>query len=141
MPSPTLPSGLASLEQGVVDAVNAQRRIQGLPPYPVDEHLTAIARAHAQDMVTRGYFDHVTPEGKTLRDRLRDQGIEAYWAGENIQRNSRPANETVQFAMDWFMGSEPHRKNILHAHYDRMGVGVVEGPPGMYTFVLVFVGE
>jgi len=129
------------LEQQMVDAVNAQRQAQELAPYQVDERLTDIARAHAQDMVARGYFSHTTPEGKTLRDRLREHGIEAHWAGENIQRNSRPADEAVQFAIDWFMGSTPHRKNILHSHYTHIGVGVAEGPAGMYTFVLVFVGE
>ena len=125
----------------MIDAVNGQRRARGLPPYQVDEQLAAIARAHVQDMIARGYFSHTTPEGKTLRDRLREQGIEVHWAGENIQRNARPASEAVQFAFNWFMESEPHRKNILHSHYTRIGVGVGEGPPGTYTFVLVFVGE
>jgi uncharacterized protein YkwD len=36
------------------------------------------------------------------------------------------------------MNSAPHRYNLLHEHYTHLGVGVVEGTPGWYTFVLVF---
>jgi uncharacterized protein YkwD len=35
------------------------------------------------------------------------------------------------------MADPPHRKDILYAHYDRIGVGVAEGPPGWYTFVRI----
>jgi uncharacterized protein YkwD len=36
------------------------------------------------------------------------------------------------------MNSAPHRHNILHNNHNHIGVGVVEGPPGWFTFVLVF---
>jgi len=143
--SPVLPvtpsADLASLELMMVKAINEERQKRGLPPYRVDQQLTMAARAHAQDMVARGYFDHVTPEGKTLRDRLRERGLEPYWAGENWLRAVRPADEVVQYAMEWFMADPPHRDNILHSHYDRVGVGVTEGPSGWTTFVLDFAGE
>jgi uncharacterized protein YkwD len=129
---------LTTLAQQMINRVNAEREAHGLTPLKSDEQLAAIAQAHAQDMVARDYFDHVTPEGKTLRDRLREHGLELNWVGENIQRNTEPANKTVQTVIDWFMDSKPHRNNILHLHYNCFGVGVAEGPPGWYTFVLVF---
>jgi uncharacterized protein YkwD len=89
-------------------------------------------------MVVRGYFGHVTPEGVNLRDRFAKSEINAMDVGEDIQRNTRPAQETVQFALDWFMNSRPHRANILHPNHNRIGIGIVESPPGWYTFVLVF---
>jgi uncharacterized protein YkwD len=142
--SPVLPvtpsADLASLELAMVKAINEERQKRGLPPYRVDQQLTMAARAHAQDMVARGYFDHVTPEGKTLRDRLRERGLEPYWAGENWLRAVRPTDEVVQYAIEWFMADPPHRDNILHTHYDRVGVGVAEGPSGWTTFVLDFAG-
>jgi uncharacterized protein YkwD len=133
-----LSTDLTTLAQEMIDGINAERQAQGLAPLVHDEQLATVAQAHAQDMVARDYFDHVTPEGKTLRDRLRERGLELNWVGENIQRNTEPAEETVQTAIDWFMGSKPHRNNILHLHYNHLGVGVAEGPPGWYTFVLVF---
>ena len=143
--SPVLPvtpsADLASLELAMVKAINEERQKRGLPPYRVDQQLTLVARAHAQDMVAREYFGHITPEGKTLRDRLGERGLEPYWAGENWLRAVRPADEVVQYAIEWFMADPPHRDNILHTHYDHVGVGVTEGPSGWTTFVLDFAGE
>jgi uncharacterized protein YkwD len=131
-------ANITSLEDGMIAAINGQRAEQGLTAYAVDETLTAVAEAHAYDMVSRGYFSHVTPEGETLRGRLQEAGVELHWVGENIQRNTQPADRSVGTAISWFMGSRAHRNNILHGHYNKVGVGVVEGPPGWYTFVLIF---
>ena len=131
-------ANITSLEGGMIAAINDQRAQQGLGAYALDETLTAVAEAHAYDMVSRGYFSHVTPEGETLRGRLQEAGVELHWVGENIQRNTQPADRSVGTAISWFMGSRAHRNNILHGHYNKVGVGVVEGPPGWYTFVLVF---
>jgi uncharacterized protein YkwD len=126
------------IEQQMVAGVNAERTKAGLPPYEVDQEIAEMALAHAQDMVVRGYFGHVTPEGVTLRDRFAKLEINAMNVGEDIQRNTRPAQEAVQFALDWFMNSRPHRANILHTHHNRIGIAIVESPSGWYTFVLVF---
>lgn len=133
------PPSLVELEQQMVAAVNVQREAAGLPPYTSDPEISQMALDHAQDMIVRGFFGHVTPEGNTLRDRFAKAGIEdALMVGEDIQRNTRPASETVQFALNWFMNSRPHRANLLHPRHNRIGVGIVEGRPGLYTFVLVF---
>lgn len=140
--TPAEPSGqLSALEQATFDAVNTQRQLQGMPPLALDEQLTGPARAHAQDMVSRGYFSHVTPEGLTLRDRLAANGLDLNWVGENIQRNVQAPEQAAGYAVEWFMGSRPHRNNILHEHFNRVGIGVAEGPPGWYTFVLNFAGD
>ena len=92
----------------------------------------------AQDMVKRGYFAHITPEGVDLRGRFEQQGVEANWIGENIQFNTQPKDRAVAAAVEWLMNSPPHRANMLHERFNRIGVGVAEEPPGWYTFVLVF---
>ena len=109
--------------------------------YRLDRTLAAIARAHALDMVTRGYWGHITPEGKTYRDRLAEQSLEPYWAGENYYYGYYPAGEIVETALAWFMDDPPHRDNILHQHCTRIGIGIVKGPPGAYTLVLDLAGE
>jgi LysM repeat protein len=133
------PPSLVEMEQQMIAGVNAARTEAGLAPYQIDQEIVAMALTHAQDMVIRGYFSHVTPEGISLRDRFVTAGItNTLNVGEDIQRNTRPAQESVQFALNWFMSSRPHRANILHPDHNRIGVGIVEGPPGWYTFVLVF---
>ena len=136
-----VPAPLLALEQEIARAINLQRQIQNLPDYTLDESLAEVAQIHAQDMVARGYFSHVTPEGVTARGRTEGHGLALNWVGENIQRNTQPFNQTTQYAVDWFMSSRPHRTNILHDKFDRLGVGVAEGPTGWYTFVLVFGGD
>jgi len=140
--SPTTPPpNMTTLEQAMAETINGARQANGLPRLTVDEQLTLVARAHSQDMVTRGYFSHVTPEGIALNGRLEEHGLVLNWTGENIQRNVQPRNETVRYATNWFMNSRPHRQNILHPRYDRLGISVSEGPPNWYTFVLVFAGD
>lgn len=133
-------ASLPDLEAATVAAINAQRAQHGLPPYQFDAELAAVARNHAQDMANRGYFGHVTPEGLTLQDRLSAAGLNSGWVGENYQCNSQPVETTLQTAMAWWMNSSPHRANILHTHYTRLGVGVVELAWGGHVFVLVFGG-
>lgn len=132
---------VVALEVAMVAAVNAEREARGLPAYRVDETLAAVARAHAQDMVARDYVGHTSPEGKRVRDRLRDVGLNLDRAGENYYVTTRPAEEAVSITLAWFMGDPSHRDNVLHDHYTRIGVGVAYRPPGWYIFVLDFAGD
>ncbi len=132
---------LVGLEQSMVEQVNAERQARDLPLYRVDEQLTLMAWGQAQDMVKRGYFSHVTPEGLTLRDRFQARGLPTSWVGENIYLSVKPANQAVGAAVGWFMGDVPHRRNLLHAKFNRIGVGVAQEANGWYTFVLVFAGD
>jgi uncharacterized protein YkwD len=130
---------LVNLQEQMVTLVNEVRETEGLPPFKFDEEVAAIAQDYAQDMVVRGFFAHVTPEGITLRDRFANHNVTDYVrVGENIQRNTQPRERTVRAAVDWFMNSPPHRGNMLHQFNNRIGVGIVEGPPGWYTIVLNF---
>jgi uncharacterized protein YkwD len=132
---------LVALEAAMVTAVNAEREARGLPPYRVDDTLTAVARAHAQDMVARDYVGHGSPEGKRVRDRLRDAGLDLDRGGENYYVSTQSAEEAVAHTLSWFMDDPPHRNNILHGYYTRMGVGVAYRSPGWYIFVLDFAGD
>ena len=133
------PPGITELNEQLVQAVNVERELHGLPSHTFDGQLAEVALGHAQDMYVRDFFAHVNPSGETLRDRLQLGGVANFTrAGENIQRNTQPKDETVQAAVNWFMNSPPHRANMLHQHHNRIGVAIVEGPPGWYTFVLVF---
>jgi uncharacterized protein YkwD len=136
IPDPPAP-GLVGLQQQMILAINAHRAANGLAPYVADGTLNQVAFARAQDMDSRGYFSHITPEGKRIRDLVREQGVSATWVGENIERNVQPADQTVAHSINWFMNDPPHRYNILHPNYNRVGVGV-SGQPNFHTFVLVF---
>ena len=132
------PETLADLQTQMLAAINNQRATAGLPAYQSDAELVRLALAHAQDMVNRGYFSHTTPEGITLDNRFVQNQVDAGYTGENIHRNLKPIDKTVAEAIRWWMSSTVHRSNILHSHFNKIGIGVAEGPPEWYTFVLVF---
>jgi uncharacterized protein YkwD len=61
---------LDELEQRLIELVAERRRAAGAPSWQADPDLRTIARAHALDMLERGYFDHVGPDGWDVGDRV-----------------------------------------------------------------------
>ena len=51
------------IEQHVHSGINVQRQAHGRSPLRHIDQLAAVAHAHGDDMVSRNYFDHDTPEG------------------------------------------------------------------------------
>jgi len=96
-----------------------------------DPGLARVARAHALDMLERGYIGHVGPDGRDVGERV---GI-LYrrfigGAGENLAEQegidvARLADQTGPLAaklMDGWMSSPGHRRNILEPDYTHMGL-------------------
>lgn len=136
-----VPPPFAAIEDEMVQAINTQRLQAGLPVYRADVRLAEAARGHALDMATRNYYSHVTPEGKTLRDRLALLGLNPQRAGENFYVTSGEPGQVTSKTMEWFMGDPPHRDNLLHEHYTRVGVGVARTANGLYVVVVDLTGE
>ena len=101
--------------------VNVERAKAGLPAHTREARLDRAAQAHSQDMAARGYFDHFTPEGRGLAERIAAVGYTARYASENIARGASTPATVVQ---TW-MQSAGHRANILSSRNSQMGVGVV----------------
>jgi uncharacterized protein YkwD len=114
------PSGNTSYEAQVVTLVNQERAKAGCGALTVDSRLTTAARGHSQDMATRNYFDHNTPDGVTPWTRINNAGYKFSQAAENIaEGQSTPAS-----VMDAWMNSEGHRENILNCALHNIGVGL-----------------
>lgn len=109
------------LEARMLELVNTERRAAGLQPVRADPVLVELARAHSRDMLARGYFAHVSPEGQDLGDRLRRARIGYLAAGENLA-----LAPTLISAHDGLMHSPGHRANILRPQFGRVGIGVLD---------------
>lgn len=111
----------------LLERVNDERHRVGLRPLVHDPVLAELARAHSRDMLERGYFAHVDPDGVDLAQRLRSAGLEVSRSAENIARSP-----TVSEAHASLMRSPGHAQNILAEVMDRVGVGVAmgSGPDG-----------
>jgi len=125
-------------EQHALDLINGERASAGLSPLVMDEDLRAVARAHSEDMVARGFISHVNPDGLNPFDRIKAAGIGYVSAGENIAVTTGPT--PAESARDGWMASPPHRANILRPQFNRTGMGVAVDGTGKYYFTQDFIG-
>ena len=133
-----LPDDLARVEMQVMQAVNGVREENGLPALLPEPHLAGVARAHSRDMAERGYFKHLSPEGRDTAERALRAGIRYRRIGENIAFNLG-AKRPVETAMEGWMGSKGHRDTILERRYTHTGVGVALSEEGGLYFTQVFL--
>lgn len=111
--------------------INGVRDDRGLKAFQPDRRLRRAAALQAQDMVARGYFSHVTPEGRRLSDRLRAGGYisdrVAWHVGETLAWGRGELSTPAATVAAW-MHSPSHRR-ILLGPFLEIGVGVAAGDP------------
>ncbi|MFI8520693.1 CAP domain-containing protein [Streptomyces sp. NPDC085481] len=106
--------------QQVVGLANTEREKAGCAPLRSDARLREAAQRHADDMARRDYYAHTNPEGHNAGDRITAAGYPWATWGENIHRGPETPTQAIE---DW-MNSEGHRKNILNCSFKDIGVGV-----------------
>lgn len=137
---------LPEIRSFALELVNRDRSLNGLTTLVEDPLLSEAAQRHAQDMLDRRYFAHVSPEGKTPTNRFHEVGGNPrVGVGENIMygQDSFVVGLTYglaeQYQKQW-MYSPGHRENLLRPHYTRFGYGIVTGPNGRQYAVQEFAG-
>jgi uncharacterized protein YkwD len=99
-------------EKAVHAMINETRAAEGRRALRLSERLSRIAHRHSKEMASRG----------TLFHSCLTCAIGGDWRklAENVGYG--PSRDSVQ---DQLMASAPHRDNILHPKFRRVGVGVV----------------
>jgi uncharacterized protein YkwD len=105
--------------------VNRQRRRRGIPRLRDALKLDHAAQRFAEDMRRRGYFAHVSPEGRRLRDRVSAADLQA--SGEVIAWGCAGFATPAATVHGW-LASPPHRRLLLSHRYTVVGAGVAAGP-------------
>ncbi|MEA2425425.1 MAG: hypothetical protein QOH13_1835 [Thermoleophilaceae bacterium] len=86
-------------------------------------------------MVRRNYFEHSTPDGQSVGDRLRaigySRGVNAS-AGENIAYGVGEKGTPASIVDAW-MHSPGHRADILRPAFTEIGIGIALGAPEVAT--------
>jgi uncharacterized protein YkwD len=125
----TWPAESIEFEEDVLVLVNEARAAGatcgGVAYSPAGEltmngSLRCAARVHSEDMATRGFFDHVNPDGDDPFVRMEAAGFRYSLAGENIAAGQRTPDEVMQ---GW-LASPGHCMNIMEPGFTHFGAGV-----------------
>ena len=130
---------LGAVLPGVLTALtNNDRTSSGVGTLAENQLLVEAAQNSANDMAAKGYFSHVTPDGKTPWSWLDQVGYNYTYAGQNLAVNFDDA-EDVEAA---WMKSPTHHANLVKPQFTQIGIAVANG---IYkgqnaTFVVQFFG-
>lgn len=122
--------------KALFELVNVERLRAGREALVLDPALIIAAERHARDIIARGYFGHLDPDGVTPARRARLAGVEFGVLGENLAGNTSIAD-----AHRMLMASPAHRGNILNSRYSRVGIAVITGGPYGLMIVEMFAGD
>lgn len=132
VPVQTFAASEAFSSQEVADQVNQDRVAAGLSPLRINSKLSDAAAAKANDMATKGYFSHTSPDGTTPWYFFEKAGYTYRYAGENLAIHFT----NVENEESAWMASEKHRENILSPKYVETGIAVAEIPWNGKTTIL-----
>jgi uncharacterized protein YkwD len=121
-----------TVREAILCLHNEIRADRGLPRLRENARLRRAAVAHSHDMVSRRYFQHTTPSGVTMVDRImaaRYASRNVGWSlGENLAWGTGRL-ATPRSIMRAWMDSPGHRSNVVKRAYREIGIGVVTGVP------------
>jgi uncharacterized protein YkwD len=113
--------GAATKTATLLQVVNQTRRAHGLRPLRLDGALVRAARSHSADMMRDNYFAHGDFPG-----RMAEFHVLGPAAGENLAWGNGPYTRATTIVREW-LASPEHRRNLLHAGWTRIGIGVSSG--------------
>lgn len=128
-------------ENQILAMINSARAANGLPPLTLQNQLSAAAWQHSQDMACGDFISHTGSDGSSFKNRVAAQGYANYnTARENIYVGDPNFGGSPQGAFDWWMNSQVHRDNILHAGVTEIGIAYAFNPNSSYKghYTLVF---
>jgi uncharacterized protein YkwD len=139
----------AQLEQLIHELVDKERQGWGMSSFFKDERLSAIARAHSQDMAETDYFAHQNSLGQGPSERAAQryyicrkefgrsyregvsENISLNWLYSSITyvgpipfKNYSSPQEIAASTVNGWMQSAGHRQNIMNPTFDSVGTGV-----------------
>jgi uncharacterized protein YkwD len=125
--------GIARLRETVLQQVNAARgaarscgakKMQAARPLGWNRALAEAAEQHSVDMAARRYFDHASPEGTRVSQRVAAQGYKWRMVGENLAGG----DTTVASVISGWLKSPDHCQNMMSPAYAELGVACVRQP-------------
>jgi uncharacterized protein YkwD len=111
----------ADTVQSVLAGINSARAQAGCGPLKLNKALMAAAQVHATDMAEQDYFGHRDKSGGGIGSRARSQGYRFGLVAENIAAGQ----ETPTAAVQAWLNSPGHRRNVLNCKFRETGIAMV----------------
>ncbi len=112
----------------LMQATNEDREQHGLGPLKWDPALARAAQRHAEMMVREGALSHQYAGEADLVTRVSENGAHFREVAENLAVAQTPG----AVENEW-MHSPPHRRNILDARLNEVGVGLVRAGGNLWA--------
>ncbi|MBA3757794.1 hypothetical protein H0X09_02945 [Candidatus Saccharibacteria bacterium] len=128
---------------GLLSSTNSARASNGVASLRVNSKLNSAAQAKAEDMATRNYWSHNTPEGNPPWIFVSNQGYSYQKLGENLAAGF----DTEQAVINGWLASPPHKENMLDGNFSEVGFGFANNADytsaggGPMTVVVAFYGK
>ena len=129
-------SEVQDLQAQVLVAINDLRRERGLRELQLNGALSRAALGHSFSMAKHGYFSHSgwngSPFWQRIKPNYRPQPTSYWGVGENMAW-AEP-DLSADEAIEMWLASPPHRKNLLNPAWREVGLGAVRAlsAPGVY---------
>ncbi|HEX6084246.1 MAG TPA: CAP domain-containing protein [Thermoanaerobaculia bacterium] len=121
-PAPHQPAPHSQRE--ILEAMNRERAAHGLGPLRLNAALSEAAGDRIDDMFTKRYFAHVSPDGVQPFVWAARRGYRYRLIGENLAVGYGGTR-----VVDGWMKSPGHRENILQRGFDEVGIAIAAGAP------------
>jgi uncharacterized protein YkwD len=126
------------VEVRILQGINAERGLRGLPPHQLNEALSAVARTHTIERACLGKHSHYSADGSLYPKRVQAAGIAYQWVNETIFNGSSGPDSAVHW---WVYESQLHHDILMATKYDSVGIGYVKSNRGPYKeyFTVIFL--
>jgi hypothetical protein len=120
---------------------NAARSIHHVAALELNQQLSHAAQAKANDMASRDYWSHITPDGKQPWTFIAGSGYQFEAAGENLAYGFGSSDQVISA----WMHSPEHEENVLNGAYRDVGFATANVTDflghGPTTIVVALYGE
>ena len=128
-------------ELSVFALINESRLRSRLLPLEWDSEAARLARSYSARMAREDFFDHIDPDGNSVVERAERIGLRRWHSiGENLFK-SIGVLDLSRTAVNGWMRSPSHRKNLLGREWSATGIGVAYGRGGRVYITQIFIGR
>lgn len=117
----------------LVDLTNESRIEENKPPLIRSQKLDEAAELKGEDMASKEYFAHNSPEGVTPWHWFKVVGYNFLYAGENLAINFTDSADVEEA----WLNSPTHRANIMNVEFREIGIATVKGVYKNYPTIYI----